>query len=153
MPRFTRPTPILALLAMLAAPLMVLATACGGAADGATAPEGTFVLKVTDGANAGPLAVGKRGGTFEEALAPLGARVEWVEATPSVSANLKFFCTGERDLSDGAFSQVVGALSKDVDLKIIAAAEQGGQDQSGIIARPDSGIESVRDLEGRTTTP
>lgn len=149
MSRFTRPTRRLALLAMVAAPVMALATACGGDAEGDNASGETFVLKVTDGANAGPLAVGKRDGTFDEALAPLGAKVEWVEAAPSVSANLKLFSTGELDVSEGAFSPVVGALSKDVDLKIVAAAEQGGQDQSGIIARADSGIESVKDLKGK----
>lgn len=147
MTRFARSIRSLTVLA--AAPVLMMAAACGGAAEGDPAAGETFVLKVTDGANAGPLAVGKRDGTFDEALAPLGARVEWVEAAPSVSANLKLFSTGELDVSEGAFSPVVGALSKDVDLRIVAAAEQGGQDQSGIVARPDSGIDSVEDLEGR----
>ena len=147
MPRFSGPLRRLAVLA--AAPVLMMAAACGGDAEGGSAAGETFVLKVTDGANAGPLAVGKRDGSFDEALAPLGARVEWVEAAPSVSANLKLFSTGQLDVSEGAFSPVVGALSKDVDLKIVAAAEQAGQDQSGIIARPDSGIDSVEDLEGR----
>lgn len=147
MSRFPRPARRLAALAL--APLMAMAAACGGAVEGSTADGDTFVLEVTDGANAGPLAVGKRDGFFDEALAPLGARVEWVDAAPSVSANLKLFSTGELDVSEGAFSPVVGALSKDVDLRIVAAAEQGGQDQSGIIARPDSGIEKVSDLKGK----
>ncbi|EYT62338.1 ABC transporter substrate-binding protein [Dietzia sp. UCD-THP] len=147
MTRFAEPVRRLAVLAV--APMLMMAAACGGDAEGDASGGQTFVLKVTDGANAGPLAVGKRDGSFDEALAPLGARVEWVEAAPSVSANLKLFSTGELDVSEGAFSPVVGALSKDVDLRIVAAAEQGGQDQSGIIARPDSGIDSVEDLEGK----
>lgn len=147
MTRFTEPLRRLAVLTV--APMLMMTAACGGDAEGDAAGGQTFVLKVTDGANAGPLAVGKRDGSFDEALAPLGARVEWVEAAPSVSANLKLFSTGELDVSEGAFSPVVGALSKDVDLRIVAAAEQGGQDQSGIIARPDSGIDSVEDLEGK----
>lgn len=78
MTRFAEPFRRLAVLAV--APMLTMAAACGGAAEGDASGGKTFVLKVTDGANAGPLAVGKRDGSFDEALAPLGARVEWVEA-------------------------------------------------------------------------
>ncbi|SDE20684.1 NrtA/SsuA/CpmA family ABC transporter substrate-binding protein [Rhodococcus tukisamuensis] len=135
-------------------PVVALVAACGSGGDDAasTATSGaepTFVLKVTDPGNAGPLAVGKRDGTFDKALAPLGAKVEWVKAPPAFSANLKLFNAGQLDVSGGAYSPVVGALSKDVAVRIIAVADPVDQDQSGIIASPGSGVKEVKDLVGK----
>ncbi|TJZ75856.1 ABC transporter substrate-binding protein [Rhodococcus oryzae] len=140
-------------LALALLPVVALVAACGsdseGTADAAGSAEPTFVLKVTDPGNAGPLAVGKRDGTFDEALAPLGAKVEWVKAPPAFSANLKLFNAGQLDVSGGAYSPVVGALSKDVAVRIIAVADPVDQDQSGIIASPGSGVKEVKDLVGK----
>lgn len=135
-------------------PVVALVAACGSGSDDAAATatpgaEPTFVLKVTDPGNAGPLAVGKRDGAFDTALAPLGAKVEWVKAPPAFSANLKLFNAGQLDVSGGAYSPVVGALSKDVAVRIIAVADPVDQDQSGIIASPDAGVKEVKDLVGK----
>ncbi|MFE3291798.1 NrtA/SsuA/CpmA family ABC transporter substrate-binding protein [Rhodococcus sp. NPDC059234] len=134
-------------------PVVALVAACGSGGDDTSAAaaggEPTFVLKVTDGGNAGPLAVAKRDGTFDKALAPLGAKVEWVNAPPAFSANLKLFNAGQLDVSGGAYSPVVGALSKDVGVRIIAVADPVDQDQSGIIASPGSGVKEVKDLVGK----
>lgn len=143
--RFRTPTITLAF-----APLLALTIAgCGAGADADAGSDASFVLKVTDPGNAGPLAVGKRDGTFDKALAPLGARVEWVASTPGFSSNLKLFNTKQLDVSGGAYSPVVGALSKDVGVRIIAVADPVGKDQNGILATPGSGIRSVADLVGR----
>lgn len=123
----------------------VLATACGSGPGGA----GPIVLKVTDPGNAGPLAVGKRDGTFDRALAPLGAKIEWVRTSPGFSSMLKLFNTSELDVSQAAFSPVVGALSKDVPVRIVAVQDPADQDQAGIIATRESGIRAVGDLVGR----
>ncbi|MFD1811732.1 NrtA/SsuA/CpmA family ABC transporter substrate-binding protein [Rhodococcus gannanensis] len=140
-----------AVLAIL--PVVALVAACGSGGDDTTeassGSEPTFVLKVTDVGNAGPLAVAKRDGTFDEALAPLGAKVEWVNAPPAFSANLKLFNAGQLDVSGGAYSPVVGALSKDVGVRIIAVADPVDQDQAGILASPDSGVTQVKDLVGK----
>lgn len=147
-----RPLRVHAALAILPVVALV-AAACGSGGESVdesvAGGEPTFILKVTDGGNSGPLAVAKRDGTFDEALAPLGAKVEWVNAPPSFSANLKLFNAGELDVSGGAYSPVVGALSKDVGVRIIAVADPVDQDQAGIIARPDSGIAEVKDLVGK----
>ncbi|WP_280421612.1 NrtA/SsuA/CpmA family ABC transporter substrate-binding protein [Nocardia carnea] len=130
----------------------LVAAACGSGGnpdESGAGGEPTFILKVTDEGNSGPLAVAKRDGTFDEALAPLGAKIEWVDAPPSFSANLKLFNAGELDVSGGAYSPVVGALSKDVGVRIIAVADPVDQDQAGIIASPDSGIRKVEDLVGK----
>ncbi|GAA3566100.1 aliphatic sulfonate ABC transporter substrate-binding protein [Amycolatopsis ultiminotia] len=136
--------------ALAVVPLLALAAACGGTGAATEADsDASFVLKVTDPGNAGPLAVGKRDGTFDKALAPLGARIEWVESTPGFSSNLKLFNTKQLDVSDGAYSPVVGALSKDVGVRIVSVADPVGKDQNGILATPQSGIHSVRDLAGK----
>ncbi len=137
------------LLAVL--PLLTLAAACGSDAksEGTGVSGNAFVLQVADPGNSGPLAVGKRDGTFDEALAPLNAKIKWVETTPGFSSNLKLFNTGQLDVSGGAYSPVVGALSKDVGVKIIATADPVGKDQNGIVVTKDSGITSVRGLIGK----
>ncbi|MFE5501133.1 NrtA/SsuA/CpmA family ABC transporter substrate-binding protein [Amycolatopsis japonica] len=133
-------------LTLALAALLALTTACAGAG---TDTGGTFTLKVTDPGNSGPLAVGKRDGTFDKALAPLGARIAWVPSTPGFSSNLKLFNTKQLDVSGGAYSPVIGALSKDVGVRIVAVADPVGKDQNGILATPKSGIKSVRDLAGK----
>ncbi|UGT43655.1 NrtA/SsuA/CpmA family ABC transporter substrate-binding protein [Nocardia yamanashiensis] len=136
-------------LALALAPIVALVAACGSGSDTDSGPRAELVLKVADPGNSGPLAVAKRDGTFDKALAPLGAKVEWVTTTPGFSSMLKLFNTKELDVSGAAFSPVVGALSKDVAVRIVAVQDPAGKDQSGIIAAKDSGIHSVADLVGK----
>lgn len=142
LPAFTR-------IVLAIAPVVALVAACGSGSTPENSAEASFVLKVTDPGNTGPLAVGKRDGTFDAALAPLGAKIQWVNTTPGFSSNLKLFNTKELDVSGAAFSPVVGALSKDVGVKIVAVADPAGQDQSGIIVSPESGVASVAGLVGK----
>ncbi|MEU3013706.1 NrtA/SsuA/CpmA family ABC transporter substrate-binding protein [Nocardia asteroides] len=142
LPAFTR-------IVLAIAPVVALVAACGSGSTPENSAEAPFVLKVTDPGNTGPLAVGKRDGTFDAALAPLGAKIQWVNTTPGFSSNLKLFNTKELDVSGAAFSPVVGALSKDVGVKIVAVADPAGQDQSGIIVSPESGVTSVAGLVGK----
>ncbi len=142
LPAFTR-------IALAIVPVVALVAACGS---GSTPEQGgntPFVLKVTDPGNSGPLAVAKRDGSFDAALAPLGAKVQWVSTTPGFSSMLKLFNTGELDVSGAAFSPVVGALSKDVGVKIVAVADPAGQDQSGIVVSKESGVTNVAGLVGK----
>ncbi|QHE66867.1 ABC transporter substrate-binding protein [Rhodococcus sp. WAY2] len=137
-----------AALAMI--PLAGLAVACGSSEEPGGAAAGADVtLKVFDPGNSGAIAVGKRDGTYDDALAPLGAKIEWVKTTPGFSSNLKLFNTGELDIQTGAYSPVVGALSKDVGVRIFATSDPYNKDQAGIIARPESGIKTVADLAGK----
>ncbi|MGW5319178.1 NrtA/SsuA/CpmA family ABC transporter substrate-binding protein [Nocardia thailandica] len=136
-------------IALAIVPAVALVAACSAGSTPEPGAGASFVLKVTDPGNSGPLAVAKRDGTFDAALKPLGARVEWVTTTPGFSSMLKLFNTRELDVSGAAFSPVVGALSKDVGVKIVAVADPAGQDQSGIVVTPESGVRSVADLVGK----
>ncbi|MFE7719496.1 NrtA/SsuA/CpmA family ABC transporter substrate-binding protein [Nocardia rhizosphaerihabitans] len=145
----SRRLPAFSRIALAIAPVVALVAACGSGSTPEQGAQASFVLKVTDPGNTGPLAVGKRDGTFDEALAPLGAKIQWVSTTPGFSSNLKLFNTKELDVSGAAFSPVVGALSKDVGVKIVAVADPAGQDQSGIVVSPESGVTSVAGLVGK----
>ncbi|MFB7723119.1 MULTISPECIES: NrtA/SsuA/CpmA family ABC transporter substrate-binding protein [unclassified Nocardia] len=134
-------------IALAIVPIAALVAGCGSDSGGGDTPS--IVLKVVDPGNEGPIAIGKRDGTFDAALAPLGAKIEWVNTTPGFSSMLKLFNTKELDVSGAAFSPVVGALSKDVGVRIVAVQDPAGKDQSGIIASPGSGIHSVADLVGK----
>ncbi|MDJ0110681.1 ABC transporter substrate-binding protein, partial [Rhodococcus erythropolis] len=111
MSRFRRLPRAAAALAMI--PLAGLAVACGSSDSDSAAGNSSadFTLKVFDPGNSGAIAVGKRDGTYDEALAPLGVKIEWVKTTPGFSSNLKLFNSGELDIQTGAYSPVVGALS------------------------------------------
>ncbi|MGW6422896.1 NrtA/SsuA/CpmA family ABC transporter substrate-binding protein [Nocardia sp. NPDC055053] len=145
----SRRLPAFSRIALAIAPVVALVAACGSGSTPEQGAQASFVLKVTDPGNTGPLAVGKRDGTFDAALAPLGAKIQWVSTTPGFSSNLKLFNTKELDVSGAAFSPVVGALSKDVGVKIVAVADPAGQDQSGIVVTPESGVTSVAGLVGK----
>lgn len=145
----SRRLPAFSRIALAIAPVVALVAACGSGSTPEQGAQASFVLKVTDPGNTGPLAVGKRDGTFDTALAPLGAKIQWVSTTPGFSSNLKLFNTKELDVSGAAFSPVVGALSKDVGVKIVAVADPVGQDQSGIVVGPESGVTSVAGLVGK----
>lgn len=136
-------------IAFAIAPVVALVAGCGSGSGGDGGSAQSLVLKVVDPGNSGPIAVGKRDGTFDAALAPLGAKIEWVNTTPGFSSMLKLFNTKELDVSGAAFSPVVGALSKDVGVRIVAVQDPAGKDQSGIIAAAGSGIHSVADLVGK----
>ncbi|MCU1639818.1 MAG: putative transporter substrate-binding protein [Nocardia sp.] len=134
-------------IAIAIVPIAALVAGCSSGSGGGG--NSSIVLKVVDPGNEGPIAVGKRDGTFDAALAPLGVKIQWVPTTPGFSSMLKLFNTKELDVSGAAFSPVVGALSKDVGVRIVAVQDPAGQDQSGIIASPGSGIHSVADLVGK----
>ncbi|MEV6218479.1 NrtA/SsuA/CpmA family ABC transporter substrate-binding protein [Nocardia sp. NPDC051833] len=145
----SRRLPAFSRIALAIVPVVALVAACGSGSTPEPGAQPSFVLKVTDPGNTGPLAVGKRDGTFDAALAPLGAKIQWVTTTPGFSSMLKLFNTEELDVSGAAFSPVVGALSKDVGVKIVAVADPAGQDQSGIVVTPESGVTSVAGLVGK----
>lgn len=135
-------------IAIAIVPIAALVAGCSSGSDSG-GDNSPIVLKVVDPGNAGPIAVGKRDGTFDAALAPLGAKIEWVNTTPGFSSMLKLFNTKELDVSGAAFSPVVGALSKDVGVRIVAVQDPAGKDQSGIIAAQGSNIRTVADLVGK----
>ncbi len=122
----------------------------GAAAEPQSSAEGTYTLKVTEPTNTGWLAVAKRDGVLEEALAPLDATVEWVPAKGAVTANLPLFSTGELQVSEGAYTPVVGTASQDAPIRIGAVvATESPRADSGIVSAAGTGIEEVADLVGK----
>lgn len=154
-----RPGRVLGALALLAAVPLAL-SACsastsaleqgGGGSSGDAAGDGEYTLRVTDPTNSGWLAVAKRDGVLEEALEPLGATVEWVPAKGAVTANLPLFSTGEIQVSEGAYTPVVGTAAEDAPIKVGAVvASESPRADSGLVASAASGAESIADLQGR----
>lgn len=146
---------IIATTAMLAAcSSSASALESGAKSDGGSTSKGSsesYTLRVTDPGNSGWLAVAKHDGTLEQALGPLGATVDWVPAKGAVSANLPLFSTGELQVSEGAFTPVVGAAAKEAPIRIGAVLDtETAGDDSGIIATKASGARAVADLRGKT---
>ncbi|HEY8525000.1 MAG TPA: NrtA/SsuA/CpmA family ABC transporter substrate-binding protein [Acidimicrobiales bacterium] len=146
------------MLAALLLPLTVAGTlaACGGDSSGAAGAAGSgsggageeFVIRFADPGNHGIVAHGKRHGSFEEALAEVGAAIEWVPAAGSFSANFDLLQAGEINTHQAAVSPIVGAVSNGLDFRIFAISDPVPSGNDGIVATPGSGITSVEDLEG-----
>lgn len=151
----TRSHRLKALALLLAVPALLSACASGAAGPDAantqpSAKTADYTLKVTEPANNGWLAVAKRDGVLEDALEPLGATVEWVPAKGAVTANLPLFSTGELQVSEGAYTPVVGNAAKNAPIKVgaVVVTPQPRED-AGIVAGKDAGVAEVKDLIGK----
>ncbi|HEY8547061.1 MAG TPA: NrtA/SsuA/CpmA family ABC transporter substrate-binding protein [Acidimicrobiales bacterium] len=108
-----------------------------------------LVIRFADPGNHGIIAYAKKNGSFDEALAEVNARIEWVPAAGAFSANFDLLKSGEINTHEAAVSPVIGALTRGLDFKIFSISEPQPGRADGIVATPDSGIETVEDLEGR----
>ncbi|MCU1376121.1 MAG: transporter substrate-binding protein [Actinomycetia bacterium] len=113
-------------------------------------PQEPITIKYAAGSNAGVAAYVQKQGTLEKELAAVHATIEWVPSVAAFSANLDAMNAGALNVSQGAVSPVVGALSHGLKWKIFALSGRSfGAHQAGIIATKGSGITTVQDLVGK----
>jgi predicted methyltransferase/ABC-type nitrate/sulfonate/bicarbonate transport system substrate-binding protein len=132
------------------------ATAPSGVADsGGTAAAPAFepvVVRFSDPSNAGVpsvFAYAKREHVLEKELAKVNATIEWVPAPGAFSASFDAMNSGAINVSGGAISPIIGALSHNLRFKIYGIADPGSTMRAGIISPPGSSIRTVRDLVGK----
>ncbi|WP_371478385.1 ABC transporter substrate-binding protein [Kitasatospora sp. NBC_00315] len=135
--------------------LATTTTACGGAARAgsvavAPAPAGVEV-RLPDPGNSGVLAVARKDGSLERALAAVHATVSW-SAAPAAPAGFaqaaQALDSGALDVAQGTISTGLALLAGQPAFEFFAAAQPDPVGE-GILVKNNSGIRTVRDLIGR----
>jgi sulfonate transport system substrate-binding protein len=131
---------------LLALPLVLLAAACGGT--DATAQE-QVVVRMADPGNSGFLAVAKKDGSLDAALAKVGAKVKWAGDFSVFAPAAQAINAGSLDVATGSITSGVTALAVKPSFKIFATVppDLAGE---GIVVKNGSPIKSVADLAGHT---
>ncbi|RBQ16310.1 ABC transporter substrate-binding protein [Spongiactinospora rosea] len=129
------------------AALALLAAACGGA--DASGGAGQVVIRMSDPGNSGFLAVAKRDGTLDAALAKVNAKVKWAGDFSVFAPAAQAINAGSLDIATGSITAGVTALAVKPSFKIFATVppDLAGE---GIVVKKDSPIRSVADLAGRS---
>ncbi|MEU1722767.1 ABC transporter substrate-binding protein [Nonomuraea sp. NPDC005692] len=134
---------------LLALPLALLATACGGPDTTTTAGQEQVVVRISDPGNSGFLAVAKKDGSLDAALAKVNAKVKWAGDFSVFAPAAQAINAGSLDIATGSITSGVTALAVKPSFKIFATVppDLAGE---GIVVKKDSPIRSVADLAGRS---
>ncbi|MFJ7125267.1 ABC transporter substrate-binding protein [Streptomyces sp. NPDC098101] len=150
-----RPLTPLAALAALAA--LATVTACGGspAADtaaggdgGPKGAKGTVTVRIPDPGNSGVLALGKKDGSLDEALAAVGAKVAWTGSAGPFAPAAQAMNADQLDIATGSITSGITSLSQSPGFAFFTATDPDPVGE-GILVREGSDIASVKDLVGR----
>ncbi|MEV7778515.1 NrtA/SsuA/CpmA family ABC transporter substrate-binding protein [Kitasatospora sp. NPDC088351] len=145
-------TPRLALAATALLATTALA-ACGSSADGAKASadgggKAEVVLRLPDPGNNGFLALGKKDGSLDRALAAVHAKVSWTGSAGPFAPAAQALSADQLDVALGSITSAVAALAQKPGFKLFAQTAPDGVGE-GILVKNDSPIKSVQDLVGR----
>ncbi|MGJ7415607.1 ABC transporter substrate-binding protein [Streptomyces cinereoruber] len=150
-----RPLTPLAALAALAA--LATVTACGGSpaadtaagkGDGPKGAKGTVTVRIPDPGNSGVLALGKKDGSLDEALAAVGAKVAWTGSAGPFAPAAQAMNADQLDIATGSITSGITSLSQSPGFAFFTATDPDPVGE-GILVREGSDIASVQDLVGR----
>ncbi|MFG3051736.1 ABC transporter substrate-binding protein [Kitasatospora sp. NPDC048239] len=128
-------------------------TACGSSTDGAKASadgggKAETVLRLPDPGNNGFLALGKKDGSLDRALAAVHAKVAWTGSAGPFAPAAQALSADQLDVAQGSITSAVAALAQKPGFKLFAQTAPDGVGE-GILVKNDSPIRSVQDLVGR----
>ncbi len=112
------------------------------------AAEPTVTIRIPDPGNAGALAVAKKDGSLDAALAKVNAKVQWTGSFPAFSPAAQALNAGSIDVASGSISSGIGALAARPSFKIFAVTAPNPETE-GIVVKNGSSIKSVKDLVGK----
>ncbi|MFF2041978.1 NrtA/SsuA/CpmA family ABC transporter substrate-binding protein [Kitasatospora sp. NPDC058170] len=142
-------------LALTAAALLATTAlaACGSSADGAKASadgggRAEAVLRLPDPGNNGFLALGKKDGSLDKALAAVHAKVAWTGSAGPFAPAAQALSADQLDVAQGSITSAVAALAQKPGFKLFAQTAPDGVGE-GILVKNDSPIRTVQDLVGR----
>ncbi|WP_019927562.1 ABC transporter substrate-binding protein [Nocardia sp. BMG111209] len=140
-------TRVLALAAAVALTAVVSACSSTGS-DGAKSATGTVTVRIPDPGNSGALALGKKDGSLDAALAKVGAKVQWTGSAGPFAPAAQELDNNELDLAEGSITSAVAALAQKAGFGLFAAVAPDAVGE-GILVKDSSPIKSVADLAGR----
>ncbi|MFF5247543.1 ABC transporter substrate-binding protein [Streptosporangium sp. NPDC000095] len=134
---------------------LALLVACGStpsADTSAAAPDAKaepVVVRISDPGNSGFLAVAKKDGSLDAALAKANAKVQWAGDFSVFAPAAQAINAGSLDIAVGSITAGVTALAVKPSFKIFATVppDLAGE---GIVVKKDSPIKSVADLAGHS---
>ncbi|MFD8784184.1 NrtA/SsuA/CpmA family ABC transporter substrate-binding protein [Kitasatospora sp. NPDC059599] len=144
-------------LALAATALLASTTlaACGSSAGGTEASAGggadgnaDVVLRLPDPGNNGFLALGKKDGSLDRALAAVHAKVAWTGSAGPFAPAAQALSADQLDVAQGSITSAVAALAQKPGFKLFAQTAPDGVGE-GILVKNGSPVTSVRDLVGR----
>ncbi|MFE4668738.1 ABC transporter substrate-binding protein [Streptomyces sp. NPDC056716] len=141
------PTPLTATLALLTG--LAVLTACGTAqSDTGSDAAATITVRIPDPGNSGVLAVGKKDGSLDKALAKVNAKVAWTGSAGPFAPAAQALNADQLDIATGSITSGVTSLSQNPGFKFFAATAPDPVGE-GILVKKDSGIDTVEDLVGK----
>ncbi|MBO1073282.1 aliphatic sulfonate ABC transporter substrate-binding protein [Roseomonas marmotae] len=95
------------------------------------------------------ITTGRARGTLEQALAALGAKVEWAGPFPAAAPALEALNAGSIDITAGSSTACIAALAARIPM-VIFAYQKMSAGAEGILVKQDSPIQGLADLRGRS---
>ncbi|MFE4253480.1 NrtA/SsuA/CpmA family ABC transporter substrate-binding protein [Streptomyces sp. NPDC056910] len=132
-----------------AAALTALASGCGTSqADVGKADGKQVTVRIPDPGNSGVLAVGKKDGSLDKALAKMHAKVEWTGSAGPFAPAAQAMNANQLDIATGSITSGITSLTQTPGFKFFTATVPDAAGE-GILAKKGSGIDSVEDLIGK----
>ncbi|MFI6876888.1 NrtA/SsuA/CpmA family ABC transporter substrate-binding protein [Streptomyces sp. NPDC050400] len=137
-----------AALAAVAA-LTALASGCGTSeADSGSTGGEQITVRIPDPGNSGALAVGKKDGSLDKALAKVHAKVAWTGSAGPFAPAAQAMNANQLDIATGSITSGITSLTQTPGFTFFTATAPDGAGE-GILARKGAGIDSVEDLVGK----
>jgi len=141
--------------ALLAVAALAALTGCGSSSDDEADKSGpqagapaNITVRIPDPGNNGVLALGKKDGSLDAALAKVGAKVAWTGSSGPFAPAAQAINAGQLDVALGSITSGVAALGQKPSFKLFAATapDLAGE---GILVKNDSKIRTIADLVGK----
>ncbi|AYF74925.1 ABC transporter substrate-binding protein [Nocardia yunnanensis] len=133
----------------LAAALSLTAVVSACSSHPAATDSGASVtIRIPDPGNAGALALGKKDGSLDAALAAVGAKVEWTGSAGPFAPAAQELDNNALDVAEGSITSAIAALAQKPGFKLFAAIAPDAVGE-GILVKDNSGIKTVADLAGK----
>ncbi|MCX4392385.1 NrtA/SsuA/CpmA family ABC transporter substrate-binding protein [Streptomyces sp. NBC_01767] len=144
-----RPLRTAAAPALLTATALLALTACGSSeADSGSGAGGTVEIRIPDPGNSGVLALGKKDGSLDKALAKAGAKVRWTGSAGPFAPAAQAMNADQLDIATGSITSGITSLAQRPGFKFFTAVDPDAAGE-GILVKNGSGIGSVADLVGK----
>ncbi|MGC5341685.1 ABC transporter substrate-binding protein [Streptomyces sp. DT171] len=147
LPRSLR-TPLAPTLLTVTALLALTACSTSAADSGDGGPGGTVSIRIPDPGNSGVLALGKKDGSLDRALAKVGAKVAWTGSAGPFAPAAQAMNADQLDIATGSITSGITSLAQRPGFKFFTAVAPDTAGE-GILVKNGSGIDSVADLVGR----
>ncbi|MFF2329451.1 MULTISPECIES: NrtA/SsuA/CpmA family ABC transporter substrate-binding protein [unclassified Streptomyces] len=136
--------------ALLTVTALLALTACGTseADSGASPNRATVEIRIPDPGNSGVLALGKKDGSLDKALAKAGAKVTWTGSAGPFAPAAQAMNADQLDVATGSITSGITSLAQRPGFAFFAAVDPDAAGE-GILVKNGSGIESVADLVGK----